>query len=610
MKPFRATVVALVITGLSVAIPAASQAADQARINEAVDKARQFLIKSRTGNAWMNDGGDPSYSVGLTALCTVALVEAGVPRSDPMISSSARFVRDKLQTFKEKTMKSNYAICISVVMLDKIYQDAEASGLIKQLTVRIAAAQNQKYGGWGYECPPLSAQEYAQWSKFLEDNQSKSLPENAPSNLGQGGFGYCDNSNTQFAILALWVGRRHGVKVNYPLFLAERRFRKSQHANTGGWNYGAESGANIIDTPAMTAAGLLALALGFSSSKETSVTIVRGGSKLETSGSGQGDNGRTIKTEEASLDKDPQVMQAQKFIIDYLRNCPVDRLPYLYYFLWSLERVCVTYGWDKDMAGFDWYGFGCDVLINKQSKDGGFGNNEGPGIVAEVSPIAETAFAVLFLKRADLIPDAGKLVQKVRSDKFNQTDKKTVNKKTAPGEKTVAEKTEATPPEKSAEQLQFEEDTKQAQKWMHAVVNGGGLNQEQALKNLRDTKGKAYTLAMVDAIKKIGGGALQNQVRDALAERLTRQSANSLSNYLQGNEIELKSAAAWAAATKSPPCKEVIPDIIPLLNEADTMVSDKALEALKILSGGEDYGKSAEKWNNWWKKTAKPPSAK
>ena len=46
-----------------------------------------------------------------------------------------------------------------------------------------------------------------------------------------------DNSNTQFAILALWIGRRHGVAVTQPLLLAERRFRKTA-AENGGWGYG------------------------------------------------------------------------------------------------------------------------------------------------------------------------------------------------------------------------------------------------------------------------------------------------------------------------------------------------------------------------------------
>ena len=46
-----------------------------------------------------------------------------------------------------------------------------------------------------------------------------------------------DNSNTQFAILALWLGRKSNVPVKYALLRAEHRFRTNQQPD-GGWDYG------------------------------------------------------------------------------------------------------------------------------------------------------------------------------------------------------------------------------------------------------------------------------------------------------------------------------------------------------------------------------------
>src|SRR5205823_12626596 len=70
---------------------------------------------------------------------------------------------------------------------------------------------------------------------------------------------YGDNSNTQFAILALWVARRHGVPADDALRRAEYRFRRS-HVN-GTWGY-LRQGIDPAGRRAMTCAGLLGLATG------------------------------------------------------------------------------------------------------------------------------------------------------------------------------------------------------------------------------------------------------------------------------------------------------------------------------------------------------------
>src|SRR5262249_43131870 len=64
-----------------------------------------------------------------------------------------------------------------------------------------------------------------------------------------------DNSNTQFAMLALWAARRHDTPVAAILALSEQRFRASQMDN-GAWGYkfhGPDTGAK----PSMVCVGLL-----------------------------------------------------------------------------------------------------------------------------------------------------------------------------------------------------------------------------------------------------------------------------------------------------------------------------------------------------------------
>src|SRR5262249_20466314 len=90
-------------------------------------------------------------------------------------------------------------------------------------------------------------------------------PAPAPAAAPAGGPG--DNSNTQFACLALWVGRRHGLPIEAALTRLDRYFRGTQ-LQDGGWSYtppqrpaNAPAPPGGSSTATMTCAALLALAI-------------------------------------------------------------------------------------------------------------------------------------------------------------------------------------------------------------------------------------------------------------------------------------------------------------------------------------------------------------
>src|SRR5262249_52387349 len=66
-----------------------------------------------------------------------------------------------------------------------------------------------------------------------------------------------DNSNTQFAVLAVLAARRHGIPLDRTLALIAHRFRTGQSAD-GGWRYGYRDASYA----SMTCAGLLGTAVG------------------------------------------------------------------------------------------------------------------------------------------------------------------------------------------------------------------------------------------------------------------------------------------------------------------------------------------------------------
>lgn len=69
------------------------------------------------------------------------------------------------------------------------------------------------------------------------------------------------------------------------------------------------------------------------------------------------------------------------------------------YFLWSVERVGVLCNLET-IGGRDWYRWGVDLLLPTQRLDGSW-VGRGSGCF----PSADTSFALLFLKRSDLLPD-------------------------------------------------------------------------------------------------------------------------------------------------------------------------------------------------------------
>ncbi len=189
-----------------------------------------------------------------------------------------------------------------------------------------------------------------------------------------------DNSNTQFAILALWAAQRYEVPMNRTLNLIVRRYLTSQNAN-GSWNYhyhfgGAARHEGFSSAGAMTCVGLIGLAVGHGLAQP-------------------GPAGKVVQ--------DPRIVNG--FIaLSQMVGQPVERplaLPMQnLYYLWSLERVAVLYNLPT-IGEKDWYRWGAQMLVAYQHKEGNWSNGQYPGN----SPPLDTCLALLFLKRANLAKD-------------------------------------------------------------------------------------------------------------------------------------------------------------------------------------------------------------
>jgi hypothetical protein len=643
--------------------------ADEAHIKRAIDKGAAYLKSNQQGDGrWKHD------EIGATALVALTLLECGVPANDPSIQKAATLVREA-----SVDLTRTYSISVAILFLDRLGENVDVN-LIQSLSLRLLAGQTGD-GGWGYDCAAVSPAEAARLHQAVNQrNQQgpdkaeerrrdfKDLPPEIQRQvhlLNTGGRPdageYSDSSNTQFAILALWVGRRMGIPVEKALTRGEARFRTGQRPD-GGWPYrtnngntpavlpvlGAQGGgiATGGSTPSMTCAGLIGLGAGYGIGTETALrtagpnfdltklprnlpapnndrqvkaallllgTMIdnangtpatAGGSNPPAGVSGNPQGGRPggaggPPTGGAGGPPGAQNNPARR---------QWDELGKGYYFLWSLERVGVAYGLDT-IGNKDWYAWGSQNIVQDQAADGSWAANYAGDPV-------DTCFALLFLTKANLASDltatlkgrvkdpAASELKTTPSPELPRTkpDPKpgasAEDKSTDPKPGAVKEPAGGASPSRATDP--------EAARLSDELVNAPAGKQDPVLEKLRDSKGTVYTQALADAIPRLAG-AVRNKARDALAERLTRMTAATLKDKLEDDEAEIRRAAALACAMKEE--KSLIPRLIDLLQDKDPGVMRAAHAALKDLTA-EDLGpneaspaelkRAVEAWKGWW----------
>jgi hypothetical protein len=367
--------------------------AEQVKVNHAIEAGVKFLKSTQTAQGpWPG-----TLPVGYTALPGLTLLECGVPATDPAVRKAAAFVRKACAR-----LDTTYELSLAILFLDRLGDSADEP-LIRTLALRLVAGQTLA-GGWSYRCPVLAPKDQQQLYKLLSDIPYKSaldlknpLPQklrldaarSLPKSLSQlpvlqdppdphadaYRLGIDDNSNTQFAVLALWATRRHHVPLERALALIDRRFHVTQHPD-GSWSYKPQG--NVSPLPTMTCAGLLGLAVGHGLAAELSRAKGR-------------------------ADKDPAIRRALLLVARHLGRPaqPGEYVPLVnLYFLWSVERVGMLYNLRK-IGDKDWYAWAAPLLVANQQAGGSWEGGGYPG----ATPTIDTCFALLVLKRANLTKD-------------------------------------------------------------------------------------------------------------------------------------------------------------------------------------------------------------
>lgn len=651
------------LAGIAIAFPASSgYAVEQKDIEKAIAAGVKSLRRLQTA-----DGTWPAHreasdaaQIGATALAGLTLLECGAKDDDEAVFRAAQTVRRA-----SPNLSYNYAICLSILFFDRLGDPGDIP-LIESLTVRLLAAQTSS-GGWNYRCPPVPDAEVRRLQAKLasrkeligrrnpprpdgfkrtandlspEIRQQLSLLKRTGSTALEMGS---DNSNTQFATLALWVARRYGLPVEDALRRVGTRFRNSQHSD-GSWSYFGPDmrvgGPMSRSTASMTCAGLLGLAIADGKAFEKSQEG-RSGAKPAPESSRDRQLKKGLLALSTAIGTSTTTKPAG-------RGALVPKVGgRTYYFLWSLERVAVALDL-KTIGKKDWYAWGAEILLANQQADGSWQGSYG-------DCGADTCFALLFLKRANLaidltaqltgrVQDPGERILKrgelgegialAKNDtlpsgiegkntkpsrdgqypaeiaKEQQPPPKDNKQKPPPRDKKLSDRDGADKPQPKKPAADDSSTSPTARMAADLAKSTGGRH-GLLLNVYRDGKGAEFTEALALAIPQLKGD-LQRKTRQALAERLTRMKDSTLKAYLSDEDLEIRTAAARACAKKG--SKALIPDLIPLVRETRGIVAEAAHQALKELSG-QDFGpkpgasreervKAARQWSEWWSKQA------
>jgi hypothetical protein len=312
-------------------------------VRKALELGGEYLQRTQQPDgAWRSWG---SHQTGETALAGMALVAAGSARGSDEVQRARRAVLEGISTDK-----GTYDISLAIMFLDQV-GEPEDRPLLNQLGARLIAGQLPK-GSWSY---------------------------------GHGDLGGGDNSNTQFAAIACWVARKHGVVDDGALGRLDDYFRNTFVPGGGGWGYATGS----PPSPTMTCAGLVGLATYRGAERQRQ--------ESESADSSEPHGARRRHA------RDPVVEAALQALGLELRRSnqdPHHAINEDLYFYWSLERVAVIYDLSV-IGGVDWYGWGSGRLIRGQSPDGQW---QGRGKWRYHGPVG-TSFAILFLSRMNAAAD-------------------------------------------------------------------------------------------------------------------------------------------------------------------------------------------------------------
>jgi hypothetical protein len=326
-------------------------AQDKARKEPLVDRVQKAIAggvrylrgMQRANGSWEVTGSPENYEGGSSALTLIALLNAGVPKSDPAIAAALRYVR-AIDSPKV------YVRALQTVALAEagFAQDRQLLQQNVQWLLDARAFKSGKLIGWSYEKRATA--------------------------------GFTDNSNTQYAMLGLWAGRQAGIAIARDVWEGIREYYARTQDEAGAWMYSPEWGPQGHDRPSltMTTAGLCGLLIA-------GMELNSGREQLQPDGTA---------TNCGSYVEGNSAAKALHWLGRHITVSPEQAV---FYNLYGIERAGRLSGL-RFFGEHDWYREGSDHITRLQHPDGSWHLDQARNSW-DRWPVVSTSFALLFLSK-------------------------------------------------------------------------------------------------------------------------------------------------------------------------------------------------------------------
>jgi hypothetical protein len=348
------------------------------KVRKAIQEGQKYLraIQDKEKGNWEIDKTCATYPGAFTSLAVLALLETGVPVNDPAIEKGLAYLR----TVKEEHKKT-YAVSLRTMALARAGLEKDRELIQRNVNWLLKQRMPE---GWNY------------------GERTDNVPLSA------------DNSNTQYAVLALHYARQAGAKVDPgALKKIQEFYLRTQRG--GGWGYKPPPDKDSLrrfplsatmPKMTMTAAGLCGLLI-------TGMDVTTSRQKLRADGSAENCG--------AYQDNDA-VRGAIKWIGDAfprkITMAEAKNLGFIppFYCLYGIERAGRLSG-QRYFGVHDWYRIGCEFLTKQgfQKADGSW-HGEEYNLGPENWPLVSTSFALLFLGKTQAPVLVTKLAYGARFD--------------------------------------------------------------------------------------------------------------------------------------------------------------------------------------------------
>jgi hypothetical protein len=316
---------------------------DAKQVRRAIERGITFLKSKQdpVQGTWPDHGGQTG---GVTALCILALLNSGVPVGDEAIQHSLTYLRKLPPNLTYVTSLQTMVFCLADPKSDR--------QLIERNVKWIEANQikeGSRSGSWSYPGKAIGG----------------------------------DNSNSHFALMALYEAQQASMNTNARVWQRASDYFKSAQNDDGSFGYYKTPLQHIPASGSMTCAGISSLAMASIMRPSSDATMV----------------GETINCcgDQATDDSPERIQRALSWLATNFsveRN-PHDRptAPWHYYYLWGLEHSCRLAG-QHAVGKHDWYREGAAFLCREDVQLDGTWRGEG---TIEADREIATSFALLFI---------------------------------------------------------------------------------------------------------------------------------------------------------------------------------------------------------------------